>query len=62
MHLQLGEISTVVICSPELAKELLKTYGIVFAQRPFNLGASILPYNARDIVFAPVVFKIVHLI
>lgn len=45
MHLQLGEVSTVVVSSSEMAKQVLKTHGIAFASRPKLL--------ATDIVFSP---------
>ncbi|CAI0388184.1 unnamed protein product [Linum tenue] len=53
MHLQLGEASTVVVSSPELAKEFLQSHDLNFATKPFLPSASIIFYNARDIVFAP---------
>ncbi|CAI9094681.1 OLC1v1030459C1 [Oldenlandia corymbosa var. corymbosa] len=34
MHLQLGELSTVVVSSPKFAKEVLQTNGLAFANRP----------------------------
>ncbi|TYJ39361.1 hypothetical protein E1A91_A04G064700v1 [Gossypium mustelinum] len=53
MHLQLGQVSTVVVSSPEMAKEIMKTHDIVFANRPFLVVAKITTYECTDIVFAP---------
>nr|GEW65326.1 cytochrome P450 71AV8-like [Tanacetum cinerariifolium] len=52
-YLQLGEVSAVVISSPILAKQVLKTHDLVFADRPKILSAEIVGYNYKDIVFAP---------
>ncbi|XP_049395444.1 premnaspirodiene oxygenase-like [Solanum stenotomum] len=53
MHLQLGEVSLVVVTSPDMAKQVLKSHDIAFASRPKLLAAEILFYNASDIVFSP---------
>ncbi|KAJ1415264.1 Cytochrome P450 [Sesbania bispinosa] len=53
MHLQLGEISTVIVSSPKIAKEIMKTHDVAFANRPQLLSPQILAYGATDIAFSP---------
>ncbi|MBA0566984.1 hypothetical protein Golob_011753 [Gossypium lobatum] len=53
MRLQLAQVSTVVASSPEMAKEIMKTHDIVFANRPFLVVAMTTTYECTDIVFAP---------
>ncbi|WCJ33073.1 cytochrome P450 family 71 subfamily B polypeptide 35 [Euphorbia peplus] len=53
MHLQLGELSNIVISTPETAIEVMKTHDITFAQRPFLLPMTLPTYNFSDIAFAP---------
>ncbi|KAL5096984.1 hypothetical protein RYX36_001311, partial [Vicia faba] len=53
MHLQLGEVSTIVISSPEWAMDVMKTYDINFASRPQLLATNIVAYNSTNIAFAP---------
>ncbi|RVX04744.1 Cytochrome P450 71D10 [Vitis vinifera] len=53
MSLQLGEISTLIISSPEMAKQILKTHDINFAQRASFLATNIVSYHSTDIIFSP---------
>ncbi|TKY57380.1 monooxygenase protein [Spatholobus suberectus] len=53
MHLKLGEVSTIVVSSPKVAEEVLKTYDAIFAQRPHQVGADIMCYGSTDIATAP---------
>ncbi|KAF3654129.1 Cytochrome 71D6 [Capsicum annuum] len=53
MHLQLGEVSLVVVTFPDVAKQVLKTHDLAFASRPKDLAVQILFYNGTNIVFSP---------
>ncbi|OWM85819.1 hypothetical protein CDL15_Pgr012069 [Punica granatum] len=53
MHLQLGEVTLIVVSSPKLAKEVMKTHDINFASRPKVLGPRILTYGCTGINFSP---------
>ncbi|CDP15064.1 unnamed protein product [Coffea canephora] len=50
MHLQLGEICSVVVSSPRLAKEIMKTHDLAFANRTQFVAGEILVYNCLDMV------------
>lgn len=53
MHLQLGEIPTMVVSSSEIAKEVMKTHDISFAYRPALVVPKITTYNFKGIAFTP---------
>ncbi|XP_057415041.1 cytochrome P450 71D8-like [Lotus japonicus] len=53
MYLQLGEIHAMVVSSPDMAKEIMKTHDLAFANRQQTLAAQIMFYGNKDIVFAP---------
>ncbi|XP_027079904.1 premnaspirodiene oxygenase-like [Coffea eugenioides] len=53
MHLQLGEVSTVIVSSAEMAKEVLVTHDPVFANRPDRLAINIMWYDKQDMIFTP---------
>lgn len=49
MLLQLGRVPTLVISSPEAAKQILKTYDLQFCNRPSLAASKRLSYNHLDI-------------
>lgn len=53
MHLELGEISTVVVSSPEFAEQVMKTHDTIFASKPYNEITRIISYDYNDIAFSP---------
>ncbi|KAF3453332.1 hypothetical protein FNV43_RR03772 [Rhamnella rubrinervis] len=53
MHMKLGEVSTIVVSSPEIAKEVMKTHDINFASRPQTMATRIMSYNSTNLAFAP---------
>ncbi|XP_020577557.1 cytochrome P450 71D8-like [Phalaenopsis equestris] len=52
-YLKLGEIDSVVITSPTLAAETMKTHDLNLASRSQFLATKIILYNGGDLVFAP---------
>nr|XP_017248492.1 PREDICTED: cytochrome P450 71D10-like isoform X2 [Daucus carota subsp. sativus] len=53
MSLKFGEVSAIIVSSPEVAQEILKTHDLHFAQRPYFLSGEIIAYNFSNIVFSP---------
>ncbi|KAI3759205.1 hypothetical protein L6452_06830 [Arctium lappa] len=53
VFLNFGFIPAIVVSSPSLAKEVLKTQDLIFCSRPSLLGLSKVSYNALDVIFSP---------
>ncbi|CAI0398372.1 unnamed protein product [Linum tenue] len=53
MSLQLGELSYIVISTPEAAQQVMKTHDLEFASRPSLLAPNVLFNGCKDIAFAP---------
>ncbi|KAH6798530.1 hypothetical protein C2S51_035014 [Perilla frutescens var. frutescens] len=53
MSMKLGSVPVIVVSSPEMAKEILKTHDLAFCSKPSVLGQQKLSYNGSDIGFAP---------
>nr|UXG91342.1 3(S)-hydroxy-(+)-manool synthase [Callicarpa americana] len=53
MHLQLGEVPFLIVSSVEVAKQVLKTHDVTFANRPPGLAAMVITYNYANIGLAP---------
>ncbi|KAH9292487.1 hypothetical protein KI387_042327, partial [Taxus chinensis] len=53
MFLRLGSVPTVVISSPAMAREFLKTRDLVFANRPATSFGKYVAYDRKDVGYAP---------
>jgi cytochrome P450 len=53
MSLQLGEVPTIVVSSPEMAIEVMKTHDIIFASRSHIIATRIMSYDSTNIAFSP---------
>ena len=50
MHMQLGQISTVILSSPNLAKYIFKINDLALANLPTSLLSDIVLYGGADVV------------
>ncbi|XP_052478608.1 tryptamine 5-hydroxylase [Gossypium raimondii] len=53
IYLQLGQVPTVIVSSPRLARLILKTHDHVFSNRPQLVSAQYLFFNCSDVTFSP---------
>ncbi|KAK9923932.1 hypothetical protein M0R45_019879 [Rubus argutus] len=53
IHIFLGSVPCVVVSSPEMAKEFLKTHESSFSNRPHMAAVDYLTYGSADFSFAP---------
>ncbi|KAF7850600.1 hypothetical protein BT93_L5204 [Corymbia citriodora subsp. variegata] len=53
MHLRLGFVHAIVVSSPEVAEQFLKTHDLVFASRPPHEASKHISYEQRNLAFAP---------
>ncbi|KAB1228280.1 Cytochrome P450 71D10 [Morella rubra] len=53
MQLQMGEELAIILSSPEVAKEVLKTHDLVFSNRPSTAAVDVLSYDRSGIIFTP---------
>ncbi|GFZ21179.1 hypothetical protein Acr_29g0003410 [Actinidia rufa] len=53
IHLQLGQVPTLVISSAHLAQLILKAHDHAFASRPQLLAAQYLSFGCSDVTFSP---------
>ncbi|KAK4485846.1 hypothetical protein RD792_008493 [Penstemon davidsonii] len=53
MHLKFGQVSTIIVSSRDIAKEVFKTHDLACADRPKTVATQIMWYNHTDILFCP---------
>ncbi|XP_026430087.1 premnaspirodiene oxygenase-like [Papaver somniferum] len=53
LHLQLGEFSVVFVSSPRVAKQIMNTHDLVFADRPEFFAGKITGYDSSGISLSP---------
>ncbi|GMN31017.1 hypothetical protein TIFTF001_044538 [Ficus carica] len=53
MYLKIGQVPTIVVSSPEFAKEVMRFHDTIFAFRPRLLFSQVIAYDCTDVAFAP---------
>ena len=53
MQLQLGEVLAIIISSPKIVEEVLKTHDTALANRPIVLAVEVMSYDNSSLIFAP---------
>ncbi|GMN52134.1 hypothetical protein TIFTF001_021282 [Ficus carica] len=53
MLLNLGQVPTLVVSSPDLVAEIVNTHDVVFSSRPKTMATEVLFYGNNDVAFAP---------
>ncbi|KAL5564940.1 hypothetical protein UlMin_028104 [Ulmus minor] len=53
MLLHLGQLTTLVVSSADMVREIAKNHDIVFSNRPKATASDILFYGGKDVIFAP---------
>ena len=53
MHLQVGQLSTVVVSSPDMAKQIMKTHDLAFVHRSHVSSSEVFTYGYTNVAFAP---------
>nr|D2CGS0.1 RecName: Full=5-OH-xanthotoxin synthase; AltName: Full=Cytochrome P450 CYP71AZ1 [Ammi majus]ABO32529.1 cytochrome P450-dependent monooxygenase-like protein [Ammi majus] len=53
MTLRMGSVPILVVSSPKMAKEVLKTQDLAYCSRPMMTGMQKLSYNGLDVAFSP---------
>ncbi|CAJ1963937.1 unnamed protein product [Sphenostylis stenocarpa] len=53
MHIKLGALSTIVVSSPEMAKEVMNTHDTIFANRPYVFAVDVVTYGSKGMSFSP---------
>ncbi|XP_065876006.1 cytochrome P450 71AU50-like [Euphorbia lathyris] len=53
IHIRIGQVSAIVVSSPQFAESFLKTHDIVFANRPVHVSSKYMTYDQKNITLSP---------